>query len=91
MLNIGLLHISFLHLYCLLIIYTNFLTKNVFFFTCSISSFIHEIEPNKFRVFRNKTISGVTQFRRVYCVEKGGGVSPGWNGKKGEGDPYVEV
>ena len=22
---------------------------------------------------------------------EGGGVSPGWNGKNGEGDPYVEV
>ena len=26
-----------------------------------------------------------------YTVWRRGEVSPGWNGKKGEGDPYVEV
>ena len=41
-----------LHLYCLFkIIYTNFLTKNVFFLLVPSVLFLHEIEHNKFRVF----------------------------------------
>ena len=70
-------------LYCLSILYTNFLTNNVFI-TCSISS-------NKFRVFEIRPLVVLHSLAGVYCVEEGRGVSPGWNGKKGEGDPYVEV
>ena len=76
-------------LYCLSILYTNFLTNNVFI-TCSISSFLHE--HNKFRVFEIRPLVVLHSLGGVYCVEEGGGgVSPGWNGKKGEGDPYIEV
>ena len=51
--------------------------------------FLHEIEHN----FEIRPLVVLHCLGGVYCVEEvgGGGVSPGWNGKKGEGDPYVEV
>jgi hypothetical protein len=46
--------------------------------------FLHEIEHNYFEI---RPLVVLHSLGGVYCV----GMSPGWNGKKGEGDPYVEV
>ena len=66
-------------LYCLSILYTNFFIYYLFFHQLAITNLEYfEIRP----LVVLHSLGGYTVWRRV---------SPGWNGKKGEGDPYVEV
>ena len=85
MLNIGLLHIS--SIACQSYIPT--FSQIMFLLLVPSVLFLHE--HNKFRVFEIRPLVVLHSLAGVYCVEEGGGMSPAWNGKKGEGDPYVEV
>ena len=65
-------------LYCLSILYTNFLIYYLFHQLAITNLEYFEIRP----LVVLHSLGGYTVWRRV---------SPGWNGKKGEGHPYVEV